>query len=214
VGAYSRGTIQANTASTYQMTGILITMRKRSMSRMTARTLTLPLGQHITIRTAEPDDALALSQHINAISAEDVFNVIAPGEHDYTVEEEIARIEAYLAHPTQLLLVVESAGQIWGTVDCTSGTRKRIAHSVNVGISIAARLRNQGVGRLLLSTVLEWATAHPQIEKVTLGVLASNERALHLYTSLGFIEEGRRYRFVKYADGDYVDDILMYRWVK
>ncbi len=31
---------------------------------------------------------------------------------------------------------------------------------------------------------------------------------------MGFKEEGRRYRFVTYEDGSYVDDIMMYRRVK
>lgn len=184
------------------------------MSLIIARPCTLPSGQLITIRHAEPADALALSQHVNAIIEEDVFNVTAPGEYAYTVEEEKTRIEASLVHPRQLLLVVECEGQVLGAIDCVPGVRQRIAHSINVGISVAPSLRNQGVGRLLLTTLLDWATEHPQIDKVTLGVLASNERALHLYTALGFIEEGRRYRFVKYEDGRYVDDIQMYRWVK
>ncbi|MGN7115532.1 hypothetical protein [Lysinibacillus odysseyi] len=46
-----------------------------------------------------------------------------------------------------------------------------------------------------------------------MGVLSTNERAIHLYRSLGCIEEGRKVKEVK-IHNRYVDDILMYKDVK
>jgi RimJ/RimL family protein N-acetyltransferase len=47
-----------------------------------------------------------------------------------------------------------------------------------------------------------------------LAVFATNARAIGLYRKLGFVEEGRRPREVKFGADQYVDDILMYRFVK
>ena len=52
------------------------------------------------------------------------------------------------------------------------------------------------------------------IEKLTLEVFVTNEAAIRLYRKMGFLEEGRRVRHVKIADGKYVDVIVMYVFVK
>lgn len=61
---------------------------------------------------------------------------------------------------------------------------------------------------------IEWASAHPVIEKIGLGVFSNNAGAINLYKKLGFVEEGRRVREIKIGTDDYVDSILMYKLVK
>ncbi len=74
--------------------------------------------------------------------------------------------------------------------------------------------RGRGVGTALLKSLLEWATAHPLIEKVWLEVFATNERAIRLYRKLGFVEEGVRPQDIKLGPGRYVDTLAMYKFVK
>lgn len=81
-------------------------------------------------------------------------------------------------------------------------------------MSVLKEFRNKGVGRALIEVILTWAQTHPTIEKVGLAVLATNERAIYLYKSLGFVEEGRRIKEIKIGSNNYVDDILMYKFVK
>lgn len=70
------------------------------------------------------------------------------------------------------------------------------------------------IGTALLQSVIDWAKENPVIEKVALGVLATNQPAIGLYKKMGFLQEGREIRAVKIADGKYVDMILMYSFVK
>jgi putative transposase len=42
----------------------------------------------------------------------------------------------------------------------------------------------------------------------------NHKRVYRLYTKLGFIEEGRRARDIKRGPDDYVDTVMMYRFVK
>jgi len=58
------------------------------------------------------------------------------------------------------------------------------------------------------------AQQHPVLEKVYLQVIATHSRAIALYTSLGFKEEGRQIRDVKMESGEYVDVLIMARFVK
>jgi ribosomal protein S18 acetylase RimI-like enzyme len=81
-------------------------------------------------------------------------------------------------------------------------------------MSIAVRQDWQGVGvgTALLQTLLQWAELNPLIENVRLGVFATNDKAIHLYHKMGFVEEGRRPQDVKLGDGHYVDTIFMHRF--
>jgi RimJ/RimL family protein N-acetyltransferase len=108
----------------------------------------------------------------------------------------------------------EVAGEIVGLLDCDAPPRRRLAHTAELGISIAAGWRERGIGRLLLQAALDWARAHPQLEKVWLTVIATNARAIHLYAALGFQEEGRLHRAIKFEDGTYADLLQMFRWVQ
>ena len=65
----------------------------------------------------------------------------------------------------------------------------------------------------MLQILIDWGKSNPTIEKLSLSVLATNCRAIKLYRRFGFVEEGRRINEVKLGPGQYVDDVLMYRFV-
>ncbi len=71
------------------------------------------------------------------------------------------------------------------------------------------KVRSRGLGTLLLNRLIAWAKEVPQLEKINLRVISNNPRAMGLYRKLGFLEEGRRIREIKYSDGSYADEILM-----
>ena len=85
----------------------------------------------------------------------------------------------------------------------------RVSHVFRRTIVAHPGHTNQGVGRAMLNDLLTWATRDPRVEKIELFVRASNARAIHLYRSCGFVEEGRFIKRVKLDDGTYVDDIAM-----
>ena len=66
----------------------------------------------------------------------------------------------------------------------------------------------QGLGRTCTRWVCEYGFTQLNLRRITLGVLATNERAFKLYRSLGFVEEGRL-RQAQFKHGAYVDVILM-----
>jgi RimJ/RimL family protein N-acetyltransferase len=185
------------------------------MSHIEPRTVILAFSQPVVVRTAELADAAQLAALITAIwNEEPSYNITAPGETQLTVENQREWIQSHLEAPANLILVAEANGQVIASLSCEASTRRRLAHTADFGISVAEGWRDQGLGRLLIAALLDWASAHPQLDKIGLTVLASNARGIHLYTALGFVEEGRSYRALKYDDGSYVDTIEMYRWVK
>lgn len=112
------------------------------------------------------------------------------------------------------MLVSRCDGRVVSFSNIWIGQRLRNRHVAQMGISILPEFRGMGLGTAVLQTMIDWAAAHPVIEKLALGVWAKNTPAIALYRKMGFIEEGRKIREVKYADGSYDDCICMYRFIK
>jgi RimJ/RimL family protein N-acetyltransferase len=85
----------------------------------------------------------------------------------------------------------------------------RVAHVFRLTIVVHPGNTSQGVGRAMMSDLLEWAQRDSRVEKIELLVRATNERAIRLYRSCGFVEEGRFASRIKLGDGSYIDDIGM-----
>jgi RimJ/RimL family protein N-acetyltransferase len=184
------------------------------MGTITPRDLTLPSGAVVRLRAATEADAAALVALMAAETAERVYGVMERDELNRDEAKERQRIQRYTEDATSLLLVAEADGAVVGSLDFSTPPLRRMRHSGRLGLSVAPAWRERGIGRALLATLLEWARAHPTIEKVTLGVLATNARAIHLYQALGFVEEGRQVRAFRLSPDEYVDDVLMYQFVK
>ena len=65
-----------------------------------------------------------------------------------------------------------------GTLNFKNNSRrKRLAHGGSFGMGVHPDWRGRGIGEALLRGLLDWAQANPQIEKVSLAVLADNAAA-------------------------------------
>lgn len=173
----------------------------------------LKQGGTFLVRSATPDDAATLIDHGRAVLAEGLFGVSDVDEFTFTLDQERKWIQEHNECPGDLVLVAEISGSVVGLLFFESGPRKRQAHRGSLHMSVEKTWRGKGVGEGLLKTLMEWAKENPLIEKVGLSVLSPNTRAIGLYKKLGFIEEGRRPREIKMGPGEYVDEILMFRFV-
>ncbi|HNR13147.1 MAG TPA: GNAT family protein [Thermodesulfobacteriota bacterium] len=66
----------------------------------------------------------------------------------------------------------------------------------------------RGLGRSVTHFVLDWGFSELNLNRIHLSVLATNERAIRLYRSLGFVEEGRL-RQAQFKGGRFIDVVLM-----
>jgi RimJ/RimL family protein N-acetyltransferase len=73
---------------------------------------------------------------------------------------------------------------------------------------VAADWRGQGVGTALVAAAIDWAQARG-LHKLTLSVFPQNEAAVALYRKFGFVEEGRRSKHIRRANGELWDLIDM-----
>lgn len=184
------------------------------MSQVEPKEYELKTSEKLLVRTAVPEDAEALLEHFHVILTEDLYNVTTLGEVEETVETERKWIQKHLDHPAQIILVAELTGSVAGVLDFENGHRKRLEHHGTLHMSVKKHFRAKGVGTALLQSLIDWAIQNPIIERIALEVFATNQPAISFYEKMGFVEEGRRTRHVKIADGQYVDVILMARFVK
>jgi len=171
-------------------------------------------NQPLLVRAAVADDAARLLEVAQAILAEGEFTITEPDELPLTEEQERQWVSLHVDAPGKLLLVSEIAGSVVGLLSFENEGRKRIAHRGTLHLSVLKEWRDQGIGRALLLSLIRWAEGQNLIEKLCLSVFATNDRAIGLYRKLGFVEEGRCPRAVKVGPGQFVDEVLMYRFVR
>lgn len=174
----------------------------------------LSTGQRVVIRCPVPHDADQLLDYAHVVLQESQYFLLAPDELQLTEEEEQEWIREHAEDEGQILLAADADGLIVALLGFENGPQRRVAHRGTLHVSVAAAWRGRGIGTLLLESLLEWATASPLIEKVSLSVMTSNHRAIGLYRKLGFQEEGRLVREIRISAEHYEDELLMCRFVK
>lgn len=167
----------------------------------------------VIIRNAKPEDAGEIISINRSVIDEKVFMLREPEEANYTNENTSKDIENHLNNPGSIYIVAEVNSAVVGFLEFQNGGLKRTSHSGVFSMFILKEFRNSGIGKFLLEELMNWAEANPLIEKITLAVFSTNERAIGLYKRSGFKEEGRCPKDMRLRDGTYIDSILMYKFV-
>lgn len=165
------------------------------------------------IRTGELEDAEAVLELQNSVISEGEYFIAVSNEFNKTIEQQRDWIQSSLENERETIIVAEINGEVIGWIGFESENRKRMSHKGSFGLMIRKNYRGMGIGKELVQALLDWAEANPLIEKVSLGVFSTNHRAIALYKSMGFVEEGRKIKEFKMSESEYVDDIIMYKLV-
>jgi RimJ/RimL family protein N-acetyltransferase len=165
------------------------------------------------IRTGKLEDAEAVLDIQNSVISEGEYLITISEEFNKTPLQQREWIEKLLENEKETLIVAEINGEVVGWIVFLSQNRKRLSHTGSFGMMISKSYRGLGIGKMLVKALLDWADKNPLIEKVSLGVFSTNHRAITLYKSMGFVEEGRKIKEFKINENEYVDDILMYKFV-
>ncbi len=165
-------------------------------------------GRLVTVRPGTVGDAEAILENINLVCEEEVYILMDE------VPRDVRREEAWLSGfdgERNVLFVASDGATIVGQADCHGGMHSKDRHTGLLGIVIRDGWRETGLGKILMSRVLEWMRARA-FKKAILSVFSSNLRARRLYTSLGFQVEGVRSRMYRIG-GEYVDEVIMGLWL-
>lgn len=107
-----------------------------------------------------------------------------------------------------LFIIAEITGKVVGNLNFSGGTRQRIAHVGEFGVSILKEYWGNGIGEELIKYLISWSNSSGIIRKINLRVRTDNTRGIHLYKKLGFSEEGIVKRDFL-INGEFYDSLVM-----
>jgi RimJ/RimL family protein N-acetyltransferase len=179
------------------------------MATISDRTENSKNGARVVLQSPRSSQAAEIIDYVKLVMSQSEYLLTDADEFTVTIEQQIERIHAFQQHADKLIILATIDGQIVGLTDFSCGTRRKITHQGAFGMTVHPSYQNQGIGRMMLGSLLEWAKSNPRIETVRLRVHAKNLSAISLYKGLGFIEEGVEKRGVRYRNGEYDDVFLM-----
>ena len=169
------------------------------------------MSEGLLIRRARRDEGPALA-HAQRVIAR-TPGQLASTPDELRDEDFTKRIAALNASERGLFVVAESDGVVVGHALLDPLKLAVTSHVVSLTIAVHEGAQGRGVGRRLMTYLVDWARTNAGVEKIELQVRSANARAIALYQSLGFQEEGRKTKRLKLSDGRYLDDVYMALWV-
>jgi RimJ/RimL family protein N-acetyltransferase len=156
----------------------------------------MPMAE-FEVRPARPDDARAMAE---------LFATVAQERDGIATEPpvEIEQRAAYFACSADAVVVAVASGQIIGMLH-VDVSRHGFG---DFGMLVDRDWRGRGAGSALVQAAIDWARGQ-QLHKLCLEVFAHNTVAIGLYRKFGFVEEGRRLKQYRRANGELWDSIVM-----
>ncbi|WP_437752822.1 N-acetyltransferase family protein [Sorangium sp. So ce1389] len=138
-----------------------------------------------------------------------VATSLAPDEVEHAARDRWSRsLDEPLWGRAWLLRASEPRARVIGHIELRGGRVRSENHRAVVAMGILGPYTGQGHGRRLLETAIAWARDRARLSYLDLGVFSNNERALRLYTRMGFVPIGTREDAFR-VDGTILDDIQM-----
>ena len=175
-------------------------------------TLVLDEGSRCIIRTAEERDAREMVGHSNLAGGESPYLDYGAGEFFYTAKEEAQVIRYARAAANSLVLVAVVSEEIVGTLTLHGQISERLNHGAWLGITVARDFWGTGLARALMGAGLHWAEGSDALRVLYLLTHPENARAVALFKSFGFEEQGRL-RHMFRSGGHFEDALCMWREV-
>ena len=166
-------------------------------------------GRLCILRNGKGSDAAEVYANFNLTHGETEFLLSYPDENSFDIPQE----ERFLAEreegerEAELCAVLD--GRIVGMAGIEAvGTKDKVRHRASLGISIERASWGLGIGRALTQACIECArtAGYSQLE---LDVVSTNETAVSLYKSFGFVEYGRNPRGFRTRGGEWQTLLLM-----
>ncbi|MBQ7473652.1 MAG: GNAT family N-acetyltransferase [Oscillospiraceae bacterium] len=148
-------------------------------------------GKEAWLRNGDAADGKAVFDVFNQTHAETDYLLTYPDENSFDPQREASFLQEKTDSPNEIEILAIVDDQIVGTAGIEAvGTKAKIKHRAEFGISVLREYWGIGLGRALAEACIRCAKDAGYIQ-VELNVVADNDKAISLYKSLGFEEFGR-----------------------
>ena len=164
--------------------------------------------RQVHIRPVRMEDARPL-QELRTSPGVREFILSTPSERSSSCSDFIAQLDQR-DHVFVAELEQEGRNRLIGMAGLHIQNNLRERHCATMGMMVAAAHQGCGVGRLLMAQLLDLADNYLMLVRLELTVYPENTRAIALYASVGFAQEGVK-RASVVRNGAYEDVLLMSR---
>jgi len=126
-----------------------------------------------------------------------------------TAEEWRQTVEQWIHDERMHVFVADVQNKVVGIVRVRIG-QGRARHIGDLAMAVHDKHQGQGIGKMLMLTVIDLADNWLNLVRLSLDVYTDNERAMRLHKNFDFEIEGR-IRASSYRNGKYIDSYLMGR---
>ena len=165
--------------------------------------------QVIQIRSAQKSDARGLLDLILECVVTSPYLSLSEGEIDNDIEAEQRWLDNAIEDDNVCMLVALSDNHIVANVELRIKPLQKVKHWGELGITIKESFRGKGLGKQLLTELIDFAKNEKQLEYVRLSVFENNKNAISLYDKLGFEKCGVIRDSFKYKNLSYDNEIIM-----
>ena len=179
--------------------------------RFEEKEIVLKDGRKCILKPNSPEYAADMIDYLKITSNETEFLLRYPDEVNFTLEGEKEILGRLLEDPYSIMMIAVIDGRTAGNGSIIGiGDKRKITHRCSLAIALYREYWGLGIGTAMIDYMTELARSVGW-KQVDLEVAAENEQAISLYRKCGFIESGRRHNALKFDDGTYHDEILMYK---
>jgi len=162
----------------------------------------------LVIKKAQPKHAQAILDYLMVIGSESDNLTFGAEGLGITLEEEIKTIETIHESDNSVMFLGFIDQELISVANLSGKRRERMKHAATLGISVRKSAWHQGVGKAMMTRLIDFANKNTQLEMIDLEVRRDNLTAIHLYESFGFKHFGVMPRLMK-IDGNYYDTLIM-----
>ena len=148
-------------------------------------------GMECCLRNGTESDGEIVFENFNLTHAQTDYLLSYPDENTFDAVQESHFLKEKAESEIEIEIIAVVNGKVAGTAGIEAvGTKDKLRHRAEFGISIDKAFWGLGIGRALMEACIECARAAGYVQ-LELNVVAENERALAMYQKAGFVEYGR-----------------------
>lgn len=146
-----------------------------------------------------------INDYLLMVNDEDIQKKISTKIKVYTYDDELAWVKSKLEEQAIIFSMIDRiTGNFIGNVEFMEMNNG----SAEMGISITSSYQNKHYGTEAIKTMIDYGFNVIKLDEINLIVFSNNQRAIHCYKKLGFVEY-KVEKNVVVIDNENVDDIYM-----